>query len=178
MKRANKLLIIASVLSVVFIIFVAVVLSQAIKILIEREKSIPDIGRVIDNLDRYSEKLKNENVNAKILEDGNIKYLVIEDVEKIKNYFTDFNSCDIEFSGTDYKGYAFEGDIYISNMKDSYAKVDVTGGGGAGWCGYNKDNFEEPIPDPGEYIKWDKFIKSVVSVERLKSISSKASMYT
>lgn len=62
-------------------------------------------------------------------------------------------------------------------MKKSYAKVDVTGRGGAGWCGYNKDKFEKPIPDSGGYVQRDIFIKSKVSTERLNSISSKASVY-
>lgn len=77
-------------------------LSQTIKIENEREKSTPDIGRLIDNFDKYSEILRSENINAKILE-----------VDKIKYYFTDFDSCDIEFSANDNKGYAFESEINI-----------------------------------------------------------------
>lgn len=174
--RTRKMVIIGSVLSVAVIILAVVMLSQAIKISNEREKSTPDIGRIISNYDKYSERLKSEKINAKIEEDDKRKYLVIEDEEKVKYYFTDFDSCDIEFSGSN-NGDVFEAKIYITNMKKSYAKVDVTGRGGAGWCGYNIDNFEEPIEDPGEYKKWDKFIKSNVPTERLNRIGSNARTY-
>lgn len=147
--------------------------------------STPGIGggkvKMVNNFSQYEEKLKDEGLDAKLVETGGKKYIEVEN-DGITYRFDSANGCTATFSNKSLKAEKYTAEMYVSDIGKSDISMSVVqtyqNQEFTYKCSYDKSGFAAPIADTDDFARNDRKIKELTEKDyRISDIYSRIQSY-